>query len=416
MRLDPESLYQLSRPEDSLYYFLDLSLRFPAEFTEAYNEALNRMRFGLQRIRLEPETGRYLPPFYVEYAPDAAHRLTYRYAIELLDGKVLTLHNAHAGAIVLYADRPIRTAHDLFRTLFRDLRSERGIAVVGKAAPFAAELKRWPRAMGLPRQGSKYAPLIDHFLDGLRRRGVIACDCSLVIRIGLDALDRLAAAGEMRLRVPPFLEGALGRDITCRTLAHEWRRVVAGAQSELALLARCEPGQFVHLASLIAANGLGERPEEAAQRDPRLHGFLSRVAGPEPGGWDAWRILGADLPTALCRRLQSVLAERSAVLAERRRLLARAPGELRDRLEQLDGELLLMYAAYVRRLWQRADSLTYLNDRPYTLALWLLFGPGLLREIVNRATFDFEYVVERSSEHSPCGCGVAASEEDIARA
>jgi len=83
MQLDPEELYRLSRPEDTLYYFLDLSLRYPAEFTEAYNEALNRMGFGLQRIKWEPETGRYLPPFYVEYAPDAEGGRTYRYAIEL---------------------------------------------------------------------------------------------------------------------------------------------------------------------------------------------------------------------------------------------------------------------------------------------------------------------------------------------
>jgi hypothetical protein len=407
MQLDPEELYRLSDPEDTLYYFLDLSLRYPAEFTEAYNEALNRMGFGLQRIQWEPETGRYLPPFYVEYAPDEESGRTYRYAMELQEAPeaTLTLHNAQAGTLVLRSERPIRSAHDLFRTLFSQLRSERGIAVVGKAAPFAAELKRWPRAMGLPRQGSRYAPLIDHFLAGLRQRGVVSRDCSLVIRIGLDALDRLAAAGGLRLRLPRFLAGALGPTVSCLTLAREWRRVVAAAQGELRLLQRCEFGQHAHLARLLIANATGVRLADAAAADETLARFLRPVAGPHAGDWSEWATLGADLPTETCQALRELVMERDAILVERRRREPQAYRPLRDKLERIDGQILLLYAAYVRRLWQRAESLPYLNDRPYTLSLWLLFGPQMLRTLVEQATFDFEYVVERASERTPCGCG-----------
>jgi hypothetical protein len=363
------------------------------------------MGYGLQRVKLEPETGRYLPPFYVEYDPEEDGR-TYRYAIELQGPEYtrLTLHNAQAGTLILESDRPVRSAHDLFRTLFSQLRSEHGIAVVGKAAPFAAELKRWPGAIGLPRQGSKYAPLIDHFIAGLRARGIVCRDCSLVVRIGLDALDRLEEEGDLRLRLPRFLHGLFGASVSCRTLALRWRRAVTEAERELDLLARCEVGQHVHLARLIAANGLGEPLAEAAAGDRVLARFLRRVAGPDIQAWREWAAVGADVTAEVCHTLRELLGERDALLAKRRVLQAQTPREVAARLERLDGELLLLYAAHVRRLWQRAESLTYLNDRPYTLSLWLLFGPRLLRHLVDQACYDFEFVRERTPEPTPCGC------------
>ena len=50
---------------------------------------------------------------------------------------------------------------------------------------------------------------------------------------------------------------------------------------------------------------------------------------------------------------------------------ARPPAIDRERAA-VECQLLLLYAAYVRRLCQQAESLPYLNDRPYSLALWLL--------------------------------------------
>jgi hypothetical protein len=72
-------------------------------------------------------------------------------------------------------------------------------------------------------------------------------------------------------------------------------------------------------------------------------------------------------------------------------------------LADLDTHVLVLYAALVRRLWQRAESLPYLNDRPYSLALYLLFGPTFFHALVDRASFSFEYVVERQRDLCP-GC------------
>ena len=70
----------------------------------------------------------------------------------------------------------------------------------------------------------------------------------------------------------------------------------------------------------------------------------------------------------------------------------------------VDCQLLLLCAAYVRRLLQQAESLPYLNDRPYSLSLWLLFGPDIFHGIAQRAEFDFEFMCEQVPQASTCAC------------
>src|SRR5205814_9461134 len=53
MRLDPDMPDRLAEPDDTLHYILDIALRHPGEFAEAYNEALNRAGFGLQRVKYD---------------------------------------------------------------------------------------------------------------------------------------------------------------------------------------------------------------------------------------------------------------------------------------------------------------------------------------------------------------------------
>jgi hypothetical protein len=83
---------------------------------------------------------------------------------------------------------------------------------------------------------------------------------------------------------------------------------------------------------------------------------------------------------------------------------------LNDRLGKVDCALQLLTAAYLRRLWQRAESLPYLNDRPYTLALYLLFGMDIFPPICRNVEFDVEYIsrcvtstgIEVPCEAEPC--------------
>jgi hypothetical protein len=408
--LDAEDLYRLHNPADTLFYFLDLALRYPAEFAGAYNDALNRVGFGLQRVKFDPEGRRYLPPFFVEHAPAGEGTPVYRYSLELSgeDWSQVTLLHPKAGSISLRADRPVRSAADLFRALFQHLGPETQpnggcarLSVVGKAAPFAAELARWPRAMALPEQGSKYSPMIDHLLAGLRQRGVLERMDHLVLRISLNALDRLESVGDLPIRLPTFMRGVLGSELPAARLAHEWRRVSDEARATLAELGRLEVGQHVPAMKLVAAAAAGRDVAAEAGRDPKLARFLARPAAPNL--LPHLRALGAELPAAVASLLEALLGRRAALLEERRRQREQTPAAVVHELAALDTQLLALYAALVRRLWQRAESLPYLNDRPYSLALYLLLGPAFFQALVDGANFSFEYVVERQRDLCP-GC------------
>lgn len=425
----PEELDCLRCPDETLQFFLDLALRHPREFTEAYNEALNRVGYGLQRMKYDPETGHFTPPFFVEWAPGGEGTPVYRYGLELsgLGPITVTLTNRVAGDQVLTSETAVDSVHDLARALVEGLPHPHGLAFIGKAATLAAELQRSPRGLGLPRQGSKYAPMVDHLVSGLRARGVLRQPTGLLIRIGLNALDRLEALGDLTLRLPRFLEGPLGRTITCRDFAHGWREAAERSRRHLEMFARCEVGQHVHLARLITLNARGIDPQTVLADDPRL-AKLVRTLCQAPEGESGVADIGRNVPLEVVECLERLSSRREALLVERRELVRAAqeshPGgrlqprpermaEINREREQIDCQLLLIVAAYVRRLWQRVESLPYLNDRPYTLALFLLFGSDIFGPICRNVEFDVEYVsptvghdpAVSETEPEPCRCG-----------
>jgi len=405
MHVDREDLNGLRTPEHTLQFFLDLALRHPREFTEAYNDALNRVGYGLQRMKYEPATGRYTPPFFVEFAPGGAGTPVYRFGIELLGTTATTVRLTHpTGDLTVETDRRITSAHDFARALYEHLDVPQGFALVGKAATFSAELQRTPRGLGLPRQGSKYTPMVDHLVGGLRARGVLTQPTGLLIRIGLNALDRFDAMGDLPLRLPHFLAGVLGERVTCQQLAREWRGIAGEAHDQLRLLGQFHVGQHVHLAKLLALNARGDDWSAALASDQRLAKLVRQSAG-VTNGEALLRRLGQDLPASAVECIERVVARRTELLAGREAAASRAaaahtggrlmpewPDECREELERLDCQLQLLVAAYVRRLWQRAESLPYLNDRPYTLALYLLFGRDIFPPICRNVEFDVEYL------------------------
>lgn len=414
-----DSVSAVRSPEETLHFFFDLALRHPGEFAGAYNEALNRAGLGLQRVRYDAETGEFTPPFFVELAPGGRGAPVYRYGVELSGrGRTsITLLNATAGDIVVEAREPIRCAEDFVEALLSGLDCREGLAIIGKAATFAAELQRAPRGLGLPRQGSKYAPMVDHLLGGLRERGVLRRPTGLLIRIGLNALDRLSAMSELPLRPPRFLREAMGTRTTCRAVAESWRQVAAEARALLELLACFEVGQHVHVARVMSLNARGADWESAASPRGRLL-KLERQAAHCPQGPDRLRTLGRDLPPAASAEIERLLQCREELLVARRAEAAAATAaqmsgrvvpdaESRRAIEDERGavecRLLVIVAAYVRRLCQRAESLAYVNDRPYTLALYLLFGIDIFPAICREVEFDIEYV-------SLCGDFAAAPE------
>jgi hypothetical protein len=400
----------------SLHYFLGLAIRCPREFTESYNEALNRMGFGLQRLKFDPLTGRQTLPFYVEVPVEGAGRSPIRYELELERVPVhrVVLRSGTAPDIILDSPRPIHGAEALLRLLETQLAlGDGGPLVIGKAAAFAAELQRAPRGLGLPRQGSKYTPMVDHLIGGLRSRGVLGHNTGLLIRIGVNALDRLDAMGELRLRLPRFLAEPLGPVSTCRGIATRWRSAAAEARALLSLVGRCSFGRQVHLARLLVVNALGE-DLDATAADPRVRRLLDRLRRSEGGeesgrdldeGEQLLRTVGRDLPESAARHLDQLLQRRDQLLAARRETVGdrqRRGRASREALTAGDRErravetrILVLVAAYARRLWQRAESLPYVNDRPYALALYLLFGRDIFPPICRQVEFDLEYIVPR---------------------
>ncbi len=405
---------RLKTPSSTMHSLLDLAFREPEAFSGAYNDALNRVGFGLQRVRWEAETGRYTPPFFVEFARGESGQPVYRYSLEWVgaDAGTLRMANPSVGTIEIGADARPGSAADLFRLLFSGLPEVGEIIIVGKAAVFAAEMQRASRGLGLPRQGSKYTPMVDHFVTELRRRGVLQSGTGLLIRIGLNTLDRLSAMADLELRLPRFLEAPLGSRLACRALAGGWRRAVDEARGSLDMLRAMEVGQHVHLARLLARKaGLPVPPGRAGRLETRLR---ARAASPA-----VWETFGSDFPAeaaqsaaSLLRRREALLMRRPAAFTARReerlaRELDRLPPlapmarqEERER-ERIELQLFLLCAAYVRRLQQRAESLAYLNDRPYSLALYLLFGRDIFYPICREVEFDIEYV-------SPCPLEVGA--------
>ncbi len=398
-RVQEPDLGALACPEATLHFFLDLCLRHPAECAAAYNAALNRVGFGLQRMKHEPESGLTTLPFFVEYSPDGPGGPIYRFELELsgIEQTRITLRNAGIGDRVVEVPGRVRSVQDLSRALLEGLGAVEGVSLVGKAAMFSAELQRSPRGLGLPRQGSKYTPLVDHLIADLRSRGLLRGSAGLLIRIGLNALDRLDAMGDLPLRLPRFLRAPLGGATTCRHFAAAWRGVAAEARASLHLLGACHVGQHVHLARVLLEN-CGDLAPLPGVRGPAK--VRAQFAAADPDARRGAR-LGMDLPPETRQVMLALLEEREHLLAARRRAAAAAPGHLRDRAEDARREhareavecaLLLLVAAYVRRLWQQAESLPYINDRPYTLALYLLFGTDIFPPICRRVEFDVEYL------------------------
>jgi hypothetical protein len=240
---------------------------------------------------------------------------------------------------------------------------------------------------------------VDHLLSGLRQRGVLDQPTGLLIRIGLNALDRLEAMGDTPLRLPRFLEGPLGRTVSCRDFARSWRGAAGQARALLDLLSRYRFGQHVHLARLMVRNACPDGPE--CPTAARVPGHLAEQARGWSEGPALLAELGRDLPAEAVRCLERLGAERDALLARRRRAAAAAPRPIRASVvpeaeeaerERIECRMLVLFAAYVRRLWQRAESLPYVNDRPYTLALYLLFGQDIFPPICRQVEFDVEYL------------------------
>lgn len=393
--LRPEDLPCIKAPLDGHFFYFDLALRYPEAFTEAYNEALNKVGFGLQRIKYDPEDGRYTPPYFVELRQDGVLR---RYNIEISHDEreraTITLGD-NASMIKITGDGAIQSAYDFLALLFSHPACTQGVSIIGKAAPLAAELQRLPRSMAMPRQGSKYVPMLAHLNAGLRRRGVQELTPGSIVRIASDSMSTLAALGDRRLRLPPYLSCLWGRtEITAAEMAATWRERAGEARQLSTVLGGTEFWQHVHLVKLLAANSQGRDVNQMLESDARLRTLIEKVTGLAENPAEARELLvqmGKNMPAAAGRFIDTQLARREELLRRRAELKAQTPPEVEQERLLVEYRLLLVWAAYVRLLSQQAEALSYLNDRPYFFSFYLTFGPDIVPAFFDAFHFDLEY-------------------------
>jgi hypothetical protein len=159
----------------------------------------------------------------------------------------------------------------------------------------------------------------------------------------------------------------------------------------LDLLSRCHFGQHVHLLKALCLNARGGDWSAARAGDARLRKLWDQLAA-DPEGTDCLRRLGCDLPLPAVECMERLTRRREELLAARRACKGQENPALEEERERIECQQLLLFAACVRRLWQQAESLPYLNDRPYTLALYLLFGQDIFAPICREVEFDIEYL------------------------
>lgn len=393
--LRPEDLSCIKTPLDGHFFYFDLALRYPEAFAESYNEALNKVGFGLQRIKYDPEDGRYTPPFFAEIRQDGVLR---RYNIEINhdDRERATIVLSDTTSILkISGDGAIRSAYDFLALLFTDPLCTQGVSIIGKAAPLAAELQRLPRSISMPRQGSKYVPMLAHLNAGLQRRGVQELTPGTIIRIACNSMDTLAALGNRRLRLPPYLAFLWGQaEITAAEMAATWRERVGNARRLCTVLGGTEFWQHVHLVKFLAANSQGRDVNHLLAGDARLRTLVEKVSGLAENPAEARELLlqmGKHMPVAAGRYIDTLLARREELLRRRAELKAQTPPELEQERLLVEYRLLLVWAAYVRLLSQQAEALSYLNDRPYFFSFYLTFGPEIITAFFDAFRFDLEY-------------------------
>lgn len=310
------------------HYFLNLSKNYTEKFVNAYNDALNKTRINMQRIRLNNNF--YNIPFYVNINNDGK-----------IDRNQLLLDNTRK--VFLYRNSLINKNIDV-----ENINSK---FITGKAIPFLSELSIYPNAVALPEQGSKYTPAVDYFINNLRN--FINVPNSRIIRIGLNFLDNLEFNGDYILNLPKIFHPFFGNSIKCIDLSLTWRRIVEDIYSILGSLNEFDEGQYVKEALFIIKKNMFIEPD-----------FLNLLK---------------DLIFSLNELKENIKIKRH-----------NTKDEERLRLKTLDFEIELAVNLYKQRLLDVADGLLYLNDRPYSIAIYLMFGANFVNYLINNVTLRAE--------------------------
>jgi len=223
--------------------------------------------------------------------------------------------------------------------------------ITGKAIPFLNELRLFNKRIALPESGSKYTPACKAMVQLLRDNGIQIPEAS-ILRIGLNCLDHLDLAKEFRLQIPSILQPFFGEQITAVQFSQNWRSVCQRIQAVLE-----ETTHFVEDQQIRLVEKWFSDPETRAisMMEPRLQKLLRKTA-------------------------QNYQQSR-----ERKRQHPSDEAFEAFRIERWKLNLLVDF--FKQRLVQVMDGLIYLNNRPYSLSVFLMFGPAFFWELIQYVTF-----------------------------
>lgn len=365
------------------YYFFDLVLRFTETFAEAYNNALNKARLPLKRMLLK--NGIYRPPYFLEiFINRDGKRILTRCNIEIKDDEKFSikLFSPHCSSLVLLEDKRINNAKEFLNVLLNSENFPNGFALIGKAGPFMAEMRRFPRVLAVPEEGSKYAPMVDYFLGELRK-SIRNLPESHLIRIRINLLDNLKFLEGFVFKLPKFLSLYIGKnEISAHEFSEIWRSKVEEVEKVLKFINGLELGEYFHLANIILWEKGFIVDLERSQK--LLNKLITKGYKSE--------FKKFPFPKEFLDYLKELSMKRREVIKNINEKKAEAPSYLYEERRILEYKILFIFGVFIRSLLLFEKSLKYLNYRPYSIVLYLI-SPEFVRQLIENAEVYIEKVV-----------------------
>lgn len=334
------------------------ALRYPQEFVDSYNEALNKAHLPLKRLKLKDSQMEL--PFFLEC--DVGGELV-RWHIKATFSENITLRMYYKPEGAKVVQLPSNaTIEDVKQGISKEFGCH---TLIGKAGTLISELTRPPRIIALPEQGSKYAPMVRFLTKELRKRGIDYQEGQLM-RIGVNALDSLEILDETEINLPGFLSCFWGESKTSSWIASNWRKQ-ANASFNMIDAMNFSSGQLLTLAKYIIMEKESNLPDTLQPKFQKL----GNVTG-----------ISAPISNKMLEKLKSLVDSRDKILEKRRILKA----EFKDAalLNRIEKAIMLLVVGVLKRHEQMA-SLLYMNRRSYAMSLYLAFGPEIVRFMTENA-------------------------------
>jgi len=311
-------------------WYLQEFMNNPDRMIDVYNESLNETKMSIQRLRKNEAL--ISIPFYVN-CKDVTGRMK-RFSLFWNSRHQKLMFKNSMGWEEFIAEKT------------------EGF-ITGKAIPFLNELRLEHNAIALPEQGSKYTPACDAFIKNLRQNGLNIPEAH-IIRVAVNFLDNLVLMGDRKLILPFILIPYFAKEISCKEFSQNWRKVVKEIETILQYVRDFVPdGKEYFFASHLSLQGRFMHPE--------MKVFLQE----------------------LVEQYKEILSRRAKQVKN---------GALQKEYKSVQFKIKILVKYYIQQLVQVHEGLLYLNDRPYSLAIFLMFGPEFMQSLINNVTFRVETV------------------------